>query len=188
MLAVVAMILVSCSYDLLAMYLAIEFQSIAFYILASFRRTSEFSTEAGLKYFVLGAFSSALLLLGISLFYGTTGLTNFGDLAKFLLGTTLENASFLNITFFSIVLIEVALFFKISAAPFHTWSPDVYEGAPTNVTSFFGILPKLALVSLIFRLFFFCCTEVIILLNFTLIICAILSMIIGTFSALAQTK
>lgn len=81
MLAIVAMLFVSCSYDLLAMYLAIEFQSIAFYILASFKRTSEFSTEAGLKYFVLGAFSSALLLLGISLLYGTTGLTNFGDLS-----------------------------------------------------------------------------------------------------------
>lgn len=188
MLAIVAMLFVSCSYDLLAMYLAIEFQSIAFYILASFKRTSEFSTEAGLKYFVLGAFSSALLLLGISLLYGTTGLTNFGDLSKFFLGTTLENASFINITFFGVVLIEVALFFKISAAPFHMWSPDVYEGAPTNVTSFFGILPKLALVSLIFRFFYFCCAEVVLLLNFTLIICALLSMIIGTFGALAQTK
>nr|BED43677.1 NADH dehydrogenase subunit 2 [Pyropia sp. Myanmar_B] len=188
MLAIVAMIFISCSYDLLTMYLAIEFQSIAFYILASFKRTSEFSTEAGLKYFVLGAFSSALLLLGISLLYGTTGLTNFGDLSQFFLGISLENSFFISTIFFSIILIKVALFFKISAAPFHMWSPDVYEGAPTNVTSFFGILPKLALVSLLFRLYFFCYAEVITSLNLTLIICAILSMLIGTFGALIQTK
>lgn len=188
MLAIVAMLFISCAYDLLTMYLAIELQSIAFYILASFKRTSEFSTEAGLKYFVLGAFSSALLLLGISILYGTTGLTNFGDLAKFFLGTSLENSFFINIIFFGIILIKVALFFKISAAPFHMWSPDVYEGAPTNVTSFFGILPKLALTNLLFRLCFFCYGEVISLLNFPIIICAILSMIIGTFGALAQTR
>nr|QKZ95180.1 NADH dehydrogenase subunit 2 [Pyropia pulchra] len=188
MLAIIAMIFISCSYDFLAMYLAIEFQSIAFYILASFKRTSEFSTEAGLKYFVLGAFSSALLLLGISLVYGFTGLTNFGDLSKFFLGISAENCISINIILFSITLIEVALLFKISAAPFHMWSPDVYEGAPTNVTSFFGILPKLALVSLIFRIFFFSCSGIVIQLNSTLIISAIFSMFVGTFGALAQTK
>lgn len=188
LLAVVAMLFISSSYDLLVMYLAIEFQSIAFYILASFKRTSEFSTEAGLKYFVLGAFSSALLLLGMSLLYGITGLTNFGDLSKFFLGITMKDSLFINTAILSIVLIEVSLLFKISAAPFHMWSPDVYEGAPTNVTSFFGILPKLALISLIFRLFFFCCSEIIALLNFTLIICAFLSMLIGTLGALVQTK
>nr|YP_009159726.1 NADH dehydrogenase subunit 2 [Pyropia nitida]AKQ53232.1 NADH dehydrogenase subunit 2 [Pyropia nitida] len=188
MLAIIAMIFISCSYDFLAMYLAIEFQSIAFYILASFKRTSEFSTEAGLKYFILGAFSSALLLLGISLLYGFTGLTNFGDLSKFFLGILATNCTSVKIILFSIILIEVALLFKISAAPFHMWSPDVYEGAPTNVTSFFGILPKLALISLIFRIFFFSCSEIITQLNFTLIVCAVLSMFIGTLGALAQTK
>nr|AIB08139.1 NADH dehydrogenase subunit 2 [Pyropia kanakaensis] len=188
MLAIVAMIFISCSYDFLSMYLAIEFQSIAFYILASFKRTSEFSTEAGLKYFILGAFSSALLLLGISLLYGFTGLTNFGDLSKIFLGISIENCISIKIILFSIILIEVALLFKISAAPFHMWSPDVYEGAPTNVTSFFGILPKLALISLIFRILFLSCSEIITQLNFTLIICAVLSMLVGTFGALAQTK
>lgn len=188
MLAIIAMLFISCSYDFLSMYLSIEFQSIAFYILASFKRTSEFSTEAGLKYFVLGAFSSALLLLGISLLYGITGLTNFGDLSKFFLSISAENFIFINTILFSIVLIEVALLFKISAAPFHMWSPDVYEGAPTNVTSFFGILPKLALVSLMFRIIFLILPSIFAHLNFTVIICAILSMIIGTFGALAQAK
>nr|AMN87298.1 NADH dehydrogenase subunit 2 [Pyropia endiviifolia] len=188
MLAIIAMIFISCSYDFLAMYLSIELQSIAFYILASFKRTSEFSTEAGLKYFILGAFSSALLLLGISLLYGFTGLTNFGDLSKFFLGISAENCTFVKTISFSIILIEVALLFKISAAPFHMWSPDVYEGAPTNVTSFFGILPKVALVSLIFRIFFLAAPEIATQLNVTLIISAVLSMFIGTFGALAQTK
>nr|YP_010925355.1 NADH dehydrogenase subunit 2 [Neoporphyra dentata]WKD83561.1 NADH dehydrogenase subunit 2 [Neoporphyra dentata] len=188
MLAIVAMLFISSSYDFLSMYLSIEFQSIAFYILASFKRTSEFSTEAGLKYFVLGAFSSALLLLGISLLYGITGLTNFGDLSKFFLSVSTENFVFINITLFSIVLIEVALLFKISAAPFHMWSPDVYEGAPTNVTSFFGVLPKLALVSLMFRIIFLNFPSLFAQLNFTLIICAILSLVIGTFGALMQAK
>jgi len=182
------MLLISSSFDFLVLYLSIEFQSIAFYILASFKRTSEFSTEAGLKYFVLGAFSSALLLLGISLLYGTTGLTNFGDLSKFFLGITSIEPCVVNATVLGIVLIESALFFKISAAPFHMWSPDVYEGAPTNVTSFFGILPKLALVGLMYRIFYLCCAEIIYVLNFTLIICAFLSMLIGTFGALAQAK
>jgi len=187
-LAIVAMLFISNSFDFLVMYLAIEFQSIAFYILASLKRTSEFSTEAGLKYFVLGAFSSALLLLGISLLYGTTGLTNFGDLSKFFWGITSTKSCVINATLLGIVLIEAALFFKISAAPFHMWSPDVYEGAPTNVTSFFGILPKLALVGLMFRIFYLCCAEIIYMLNFTLVICAFLSMLIGTFGTLAQAK
>lgn len=137
---------------------------------------------------MLGAFSSALLLLGISLLYGITGLTNFGDLSKFFLSISAENFIFINTILFSIVLIEVALLFKISAAPFHMWSPDVYEGAPTNVTSFFGILPKLALVSLMFRIIFLILPSIFAHLNFTVIICAILSMIIGTFGALAQAK
>nr|AHB34944.1 NADH dehydrogenase subunit 2 [Neoporphyra perforata]AHB35392.1 NADH dehydrogenase subunit 2 [Neoporphyra perforata]AHB35421.1 NADH dehydrogenase subunit 2 [Neoporphyra perforata]AIB08080.1 NADH dehydrogenase subunit 2 [Neoporphyra perforata]AIB08170.1 NADH dehydrogenase subunit 2 [Neoporphyra perforata] len=188
MLAIVAMLFIGCSYDFLSMYLSIEFQSIAFYILASFKRTSEFSTEAGLKYFILGAFSSALLLLGISLLYGITGLTNFGDLSKFFLNVSTENFVFINITLFSIILIEVALLFKISAAPFHMWSPDVYEGASTNVTSFFGILPKLALVSLMFRLIFLSFSEIFPQLNFTLVVCAVLSMVVGTFGALMQMK
>nr|YP_010338882.1 NADH dehydrogenase subunit 2 [Bangia atropurpurea]UNJ18849.1 NADH dehydrogenase subunit 2 [Bangia atropurpurea] len=188
LLAIIGMLFIINSFDFLIMYLAIEFQSIAFYILASFKRTSEFSTEAGLKYFVLGAFSSVLLLLGISLLYGVTGLTNFGDLSKFFLSMSALNIPSINIALLGTVFIEAALFFKVSAAPFHMWSPDVYEGAPTSVTSFFGILPKLALVGLMLRIFFFCCTEIIFLLNFTFIICAFLSMIIGTFGALVQTK
>nr|YP_010925379.1 NADH dehydrogenase subunit 2 [Neoporphyra seriata]WKD83585.1 NADH dehydrogenase subunit 2 [Neoporphyra seriata] len=188
MLAIVAMIFISCSYDFLSLYLSIEFQSVAFYILASFKRTSEFSTEAGLKYFILGAFSSALLLLGISLLYGTTGLTNFGDLSKFFLNISGDNFVSMNTILFSIVLIEAALLFKISAAPFHMWSPDVYEGAPSNVTSFFSILPKLALVTLIFRIVFLNFAELFTQLNPTLMICAVLSIIIGTFGALMQAK
>nr|YP_009048882.1 NADH dehydrogenase subunit 2 [Wildemania schizophylla]AID57252.1 NADH dehydrogenase subunit 2 [Wildemania schizophylla] len=187
MFAIAAMLLISSAYDFLVMYLAIEFQSIAFMCLQALREPLNFYRSRA-KIFCLGAFSSALLLLGISLLYGLTGLTNFGDLSKFFLGITVENSVFLNTAILSIVLIEVALFFKISAAPFHMWAPDVYEGAPTNVTSFFGILPKIALITLIFRIFFFCFSEITYLLNFTLILCAFLSMLIGTFGALAQSK
>lgn len=140
------------AFNILSIYLSIEFQSLVFYILASFKRTSEFSTEAGLKYFVLGAFSSALLLFGLSLIYSLTGLSSLGDFSKFFISIKLDSNLFYGIIV-GLIFISIALFFKLTSAPFHMWSPDVYEGSPTSVTSFFSIFPKLVIISLVLRIF-----------------------------------
>ena len=138
------MLLMISSYDLIIFYLGLELQSICLYILASFKRNDEKSTEAGLKYFVLSALASGLLLYGCSLIYGFTGSTNFETIAA-----NLEDSN--TGAVFGIVFIIVALAFKVSAVPFHMWTPDVYEGAPTSVTAFFAIVPKIASVAIIFR-------------------------------------
>lgn len=135
------------------MYLVIEFQSLSFYVLASFKRSSEFSTEAGLKYFVLGAFASAFLLFGSSLIYGLTGLTNFSDFNILFSGFIFDNSFLTSGMFIGLIFLTSALFFKLSSAPFHMWSPDVYEGSPTSTTSFFSIFPKLAILTLLIRIF-----------------------------------
>ena len=137
------MIMVS-SYDLIIFYLGLELQSLSLYILASFKREDGRSTEAGVKYFVLSALASGLLLYGCSLIYGFTGSTNFEDISKNLL---IDNTG----AVFGIVFIIVGLAFKVSAVPFHMWTPDVYEGAPTSVTSFFALIPKIAAISVFIR-------------------------------------
>jgi NADH:ubiquinone oxidoreductase subunit 2 (subunit N) len=143
------------SYDLMSLYMSIELMSLSFYILAAYKRNSEFSGEAGLKYFILGAFSSGLLLFGSSMIYGFTGLTNFEDLAKVLTGINgIASSTSYSGILIGIIFVAVALLFKIAAAPFHMWSPDVYEGAPTPVTAFFQRFLKLQ-YSLCFYVFFF---------------------------------
>ena len=138
------MILMISSYDLIVFYLGLELQSLCLYILASFKRDDERSTEAGLKYFVLSALASGLLLYGCSLIYGFTGSTNFEIIS--------ENLDKSNTgAVFGIVFIIVALAFKVSAVPFHMWTPDVYEGSPTSVTSFFALIPKIAALSVFIR-------------------------------------
>nr|YP_010164472.1 Nad2 [Polyopes lancifolius]QRM91067.1 Nad2 [Polyopes lancifolius] len=188
LLAVLAMLFVVQSFDLLGIYLAIEFQSLTFYILASFKRNSEFSTEAGLKYFVLGAFSSAFLLFGSSVLYGLTGLTNLGDLSKFFSGMLLEELSFAIGIAISFIFILVALLFKLSAAPFHMWAPDVYEGSPTSVTAFFSIMPKLVILSILFRLLAFSFHDFLPFWRDIILVCTILSLLIGTLGAFSQIK
>jgi NADH:ubiquinone oxidoreductase subunit 2 (subunit N) len=113
------MLFVIQSCDLLSMYLSVEFQSLAFYVLASFKRTSEFSTEAGLKYFILGAFSSALLLFGSSILYGLTGLTNFNDYLKLVTDLVFINTTLSYAIVFGLTITIISLLFKMSAAPFH---------------------------------------------------------------------
>lgn len=144
-------ILSSC--DLLLIYLVIELQSLSFYVLASFKRSSEFSTEAGLKYFILGAFSSAFLLFGCSLIYGLTGITNLLDLNLLFSGFILEKSLLAPGVFLGLLFIASALFFKLSSAPFHMWSPDVYEGSPTTSTAFFSLFPKIVILTLLLRIF-----------------------------------
>lgn len=173
--------------DLITFYLGIELQSLAFYILAAFKIYSNFSTEAGLKYFILGAFSSGLLLFGCSLIYGFSGTTNFYDLKLLLLGSELPLSIFLGIVVGSIFII-IGILFKLGAAPFHMWLPDVYEGVPTSITAIFAIVPKIAIFSVFLRLNFS-----LLFIDFPfwqelLTYSGLSSIVIGTFGALYQTK
>nr|WCH57813.1 NADH dehydrogenase subunit 2 [Hypnea spinella] len=188
LLSLLAILLIIQANDLLFIYLVIELQSLVFYILASFKRTSEFSTEAGLKYFVLGAFSSALLLFGISLVYSLTGLTNLNDLSKFFTGIILEEFLVIIGIFCGLVLILTALLFKLSAAPFHMWAPDVYEGSPTSVTAFFSIMPKLPVLSLLYRFLISSFHDFIDIWYSIILLVVFLSILIGTLSAFSQRK
>nr|WDA66136.1 NADH dehydrogenase subunit 2 [Phymatolithon calcareum] len=188
LLVVLALFFILQSYDLLTTYLVIEFQSLAFYVLASFKRSSEFSTEAGLKYFVLGAFSSAFLLFGSSLLYGLTGLTNFSDFSIFFTGFLMDDKFLFSGTLVGLIFITSALFFKISAAPFHMWSPDVYEGAPTSITAFFSIFPKLVVLTLLIRIFFYCFYDFFSIWKSIFLFSSFLSLLFGSFGAFAQKK
>nr|YP_009295534.1 NADH dehydrogenase subunit 2 [Mastocarpus papillatus]AOL58018.1 NADH dehydrogenase subunit 2 [Mastocarpus papillatus] len=188
LLSVVAILFIVQSYDLLTVYLSVEFQSLTFYVLSSFKRTSEFSTEAGLKYFVLGAFSSALLLFGSSLIYGLTGLTNLLDLSRLFTGITITELSLFVGVITGFTFILTALLFKLSAAPFHMWSPDVYEGSPTSVTLFFSIMPKLAILSLLFKFLMFSFHDFVVFWRNIVLTCTVLSILVGTMSAFSQIK
>jgi len=176
-------------YDLLSLYLSVELVSLSFYILAAYKRNSEFSAEAGLKYFILGAFSSGLLLFGSSMIYGFTGLTNFEDIAKVLTGINgvTDPVAYSGVSI-GILFLSVALLFKVAAAPFHMWSPDVYEGAPTPVTAFFSTVPKIAVFALIVRIFFYSFYDFIGFWQYIFIFCSLLSMILGSLGALYQKK
>ncbi len=145
-LSVIGMMVMVSAGDLMSLYMGLELQSLALYVLASVRRDSVKSTEAGLKYFVLGALSSGLLLYGASLVYGFAGTTDFAGILS-----TLNNGAPLGLLF-GLVFMLAGLAFKVSAAPFHMWTPDVYEGSPTPVTAFFATAPKVAAICLLARL------------------------------------
>ena len=173
------MILMISSYDLMIFYLGLELQSLCLYILASFKKTDLKSTEAGLKYFVLSALASGLLLYGCSLIYGFTGSTNFEVISSNL---NKSNAG----AVFGIVFIIVGLAFKVSAVPFHMWTPDVYEGSPTSVTSFFAIVPKIAAISVFIRFMYVPFSNVIDQWQTIIIFLSIGSMTLGAFAAIGQ--
>jgi len=179
--SVLGMLIMISSYDLIIFYLGLELQSLCLYILASFKKDEERSTEAGLKYFVLSALASGLLLYGCSLVYGFTGSTNFEiiseNLSKSSLGAT-----------FGIVFIIVGLAFKISAVPFHMWTPDVYEGAPTSVTNFFALIPKIAAICVFIRFMYVPFINMISEWQIIIIFLSIASMILGAFAAIGQTN
>ena len=145
-LSVIGMMVMVSAGDLMALYMGLELQSLALYVMAAMRRDSVKSTEAGLKYFVLGALSSGLLLYGASLVYGFAGTTAFAGIAS----TLTEGHAPLGLLF-GLVFLIAGMAFKVSAAPFHMWTPDVYEGAPTPVTAFFATAPKVAAMALIAR-------------------------------------
>jgi NADH-quinone oxidoreductase subunit N len=174
------------SFDLILLYLAIEIQSISFYILGGLKKNSAFSTEAGLKYFILGALASGLFLFGCSLIYGITGTTNFKDLAHIFI--SFQNEPLLIVGSLCILF---AIFFKLSVAPFHIWSPDIYEGAPSIVTAFFSITPKLGIFIVLIRFFneiFYDLTNIVFWWEIFGVFCAFLSIFIGSLTALQQTR
>jgi len=175
------MILMISSYDLIIFYLGLELQSLCLYILASFKRDDERSTEAGLKYFVLSALASGLLLYGCSLIYGFTGSTNFE-----IISANLDEAN--TGAVFGIVFIIVGLAFKVSVVPFHMWTPDVYEGSTTSVTSFFALVPKIAAISVFIRFMYVPFVNVISQWQTIIIFLSIASMILGAVAAIGQSN
>ena len=168
--------------DLISLYVGLELQSLALYVMAAFQRDDIRSTEAGLKYFVLGAMASGILLYGASLIYGFTGTTNFDQLALLLQGDYEVNIGVV----FGLVFILAGLAFKVSAVPFHMWTPDVYEGAPTPVTAFFSVAPKIAALALIIRVMFGPFGGLVDQWQQIVIFISIASMALGAFAAINQ--
>jgi NADH-quinone oxidoreductase subunit N len=169
---------------MMTLYLGFELQSLALYICAAMARDSLRSTEAGLKYFVLGALASGLLIYGISLVYGFSGTTNFAALAAVLNGP--QGAGYG--TVIGIVFVLVGLAFKISAAPFHMWTPDVYEGAPTPVTALFGTAPKVAAMALFLSVMLGPFGHLITQWQLLIEILSVVSMLLGALAAIGQTN
>ena len=177
--SILGMMIMISSNDLIVFYMGLELQSLALYVLASFNRDNLLSTESGLKYFVLSALSSGLLLYGCSLTYGFSESTNFDQIlinsTKFNYGTT-----------FGIVFILVGLAFKISAVPFHMWAPDVYQGSPTSVTLFFAILPKIAALSVFIKFLYTPFANMNDQWQTIIVFISIASMIFGAVAAIGQ--
>lgn len=226
--ALLGIFLLCSSNDLIIAYLSIELQSLAFYILAAFKKNSTYSIEAGLKYFVLGAFSSGLFLFGSSLIYGISGSLNFADfkdlffwgipgstviafqLQDLAINTDLYNelgkyiiepddyqtkkyfyeyeAFDTSLLKFALTFILISLFFKLAIAPFHSWSPAVYEGSPSSTTFFFVVVPKLAIFVLLLRIFYFGFFGFIDSWRYYVIIGAVSSVIVGCVAGLEQRK
>ena len=181
LLSVLGMFIMVSSNDLIVFYLGLELQSLSLYVLASIDRDNLRSTEAGIKYFVLSALSSGLLLYGCSLIYGFTGSTNFEQIA---IASTDFNLGII----FGMVFILVGLAFKISAVPFHMWTPDVYQGAPTSVTSFFSVVPKIAGIAIFIKFMYLPFREILSEWQYILVFMSIASMILGAVAAIGQTN
>jgi NADH-quinone oxidoreductase subunit N len=182
--AVLGMIVMVSAGDLMTLYLGFELQSLAMYICAAIARDSLKSTEAGLKYFVLGALASGLLVYGISLVYGFAGTTDFASLAKVLVNSQAAGYG----TIIGIVFVLVGLAFKISAAPFHMWTPDVYEGAPTPVTTLFGTAPKVAAMALLISVMLGPFGHLVGQWQMLIEILSAISMCLGCLAAIGQTN
>ena len=181
LLSILGMFFMVSSNDLILFYLGLELQSLSLYILASIDRDNLRSTESGIKYFVLSALSSGLLLYGCSLLYGFTGSTNFELIAEQIVK---DNTG----AVFAMVFILVGLAFKVSAVPFHMWTPDVYEGAPTSITSFFAVVPKVAGLALLIKFMFIPFSNILLEWQTIIIFISIASMILGAVAAMVQTN
>lgn len=183
LLATTGMMMMISANDLISLYVGLELQSLALYVLAAFDRDSARSSEAGLKYFVLGALSSGMLLYGASLIYGFTGSTAFPVIAE----AVQPSGANLGLIF-GLVFLMAGFAFKISAVPFHMWTPDVYEGAPTPVTAFFAAAPKLAAMALTVRVLVAAFPSVTVEWQQIVTFLAIASMALGAFAAIGQTN
>ena len=181
--AVLGMSIMVSSNNLLSLYIGVEMQSLALYIMAAFNRDSLRASEAGLKYFVLGALSSGLLLYGASLVYGFTGALDFETIRASIALTGQTTGVIAGMVF-----LLCGLAFKISAAPFHMWTPDVYEGSPTPVTGFFAAAPKLAAMAIIARLIVVPFGDILGQWQQVIIVLAVLSMVVGALGAIVQTN
>jgi NADH-quinone oxidoreductase subunit N len=179
LLSILGMFFMVSSNDIILFYLGLELQSLSLYILAAIDRDNLRSSESGIKYFVLSALSSGLLLYGCSLLYGFTGSTNFDLIAEEL---TKENTG----AIFAMVFILVGLAFKVSAVPFHMWTPDVYEGAPTSITSYFAVVPKVAGLAVLIKFMFIPFSNILAEWQTIIIFISIASMILGAIAAIGQ--
>ena len=184
LLAVLGMLLMISANDMLSLYMALELSSLALYVLASFKRDDSKSSEAGLKYFVLGALASGMMLFGMSLVYGFAGTTGFDALAK-LLGAGAPISIGVVV---GLVLIMVGFCFKLSAVPFHMWTPDVYEGAPTPVAAFFATAPKIAALALFTRVLLYPFGHAFAQWQQVVIFASVGSLFVGALAAIAQTN
>ncbi|MBB2962715.1 NADH-quinone oxidoreductase subunit NuoN [Methylobacterium sp. R2-1] len=179
-LCTVGMLVMASANDLISLYLGLELQSLAAYVIAAFHRDDVKSTEAGLKYFVLGALSSGMLLYGASLVYGFTGTVSFPGIV-----TALNGPSSFGIVL-GIVFVAAGVAFKLAAVPFHMWTPDVYEGSPTPVTAFFGSAPKVAAMAMTVRVFIGAFPDVTAVWQQIIVFVSIASMALGSFAAIGQ--
>ncbi len=179
LISILGMFFMLSSNDIILFYLGLELQSLALYILASIDRDNLRSSESGIKYFVLSALSSGLLLYGCSLLYGFTGSTNFDLIAEQLNNNNTG-------AIFAMVFILVGLAFKVSAVPFHMWTPDVYEGAPTSITSFFAVVPKVAGFALLIKFMFIPFSKIVLEWQTIIVFISIASMVLGAVAAIVQ--
>ena len=179
LLSILGMFFMVSSNDIIVFYLGLELQSLSLYILASIDRENLKSSESGIKYFILSALSSGLLLYGCSLLYGFSGSTNFDLIANEL---NKENIG----AVFAMVFILVGLAFKVSAVPFHMWTPDVYEGAPTSITSYFAVVPKVAGLAVLIKFMFIPFSNILSEWQTIIIFISIASMILGAVAAISQ--
>ena len=183
LLSVVGMLLMISSNNLLSLFMSMELQSLSLYILVSFSREDFISSEAGVKYFIIGSLSTCIFLFGTSLIYGLVGSTSFNEISLFM--SDLYSTPTMLIVGLIFILVSLAL--KISAAPFHMWTPDVYQGAPSIVTTLLSTLPKIAAFGVLIRILVYPFGEIIVDWGKILIILSIVSMLIGSLGALLQT-
>ncbi|TAE83388.1 MAG: NADH-quinone oxidoreductase subunit NuoN [Alphaproteobacteria bacterium] len=182
--ATLGLVLLVASENLLSFYVALELASLAMYVMAAYERDNGVSSEAGLKYFVLGSLASGMMLFGVSLIYGFAGTIQFETLSTVLASTANVNIGAVT----GIVLVLVGIFFKISAVPFHMWTPDVYEGAPTPVVAFFATAPKVAVLCFAVRFLSEVCGDIASYWQQIIVCASVASMVLGALAGLVQTN
>src|SRR5258707_4986782 len=183
--ATVGMMFLGSGYDLISLYISLELMAVTFYVLVAFTKRERRSNEAGMKYFLLGAFSSGILLYGMSLLYGVTGSTNLGDIGRSV-GASAPGTPMRPVMLLGMIALAAGLFFKIAAVPFHMWAPDAYEGAPTSVTAFLATGSKAASFALYARIFFVALAPMQIDWAPLLGIVAALTIVVGNWAAITQ--